>query len=323
MKDEFIVKGAMATCQFGVAPAMLSNIMDNMNVYFNGKLAATSMSLGPVFQAPAFGTCNMVPNMPKPCAAVITKWDNVFMGGMKINRISSPLTKDSKGTCALGCPMCISFTTTGQLPIPAVPLPEIVKVEHQSDMNPLAGNDKALENSVTSKEGRIILPKTNGIWEDKSKRGECMWYPGLPDDTSIETKPSKTNPEGLTWKQVKDKYDFEGVEFKNKEPNFRPFSRGHVVFEQGQYTSKRNNNFSMADAMLAAQLTESKNREVTPMEVAKWREDNGYTWHEERNCQDLQKVPSIINNNIPHSGGIAAKKAKERTFKINKKTKKS
>ncbi len=219
--------------------------------------------------------------------------------------------------------MIISFTTTGQLPIPAVPLPEIVKVEHQSDMNPLAGNDKALENSVTSKEGRIILPKTNGIWEDKSKRGECMWYPGLPDDTSIETKPSKTNPEGLTWKQVKDKYDFEGVEFKNKEPNFRPFSRGHVVFEQGQYTSKRNNNFSMADAMLAAQLTESKNREVTPMEVAKWREDNGYTWHEERNCQDLQKVPSIINNNIPHSGGIAAKKAKERTFKINKKTKKS
>lgn len=159
MKDEFIVKGAMATCQFGVAPAMLSNIMDNMNVYFNGKLAATSMSLGPVFQAPAFGTCNMVPNMPKPCAAVITKWDNVFMGGMKINRISSPLTKDSKGTCALGCPMCISFTTTGQLPIPAVPLPEIVKVEHQSDMNPLAGND------VSLKEHALPINNNNSLQE--------------------------------------------------------------------------------------------------------------------------------------------------------------
>ena len=40
-----------------------------------------------------------------------------------------------------GCPMCISFTTTGQLPIPAVPLPEIAKVKHQSDMNLLAIDD--------------------------------------------------------------------------------------------------------------------------------------------------------------------------------------
>ncbi|MBE6325872.1 MAG: hypothetical protein E7077_02230 [Bacteroidales bacterium] len=215
--------------------------------------------------------------------------------------------------------MIISFTTTGQLPIPSVPLPEVVKVEHQSDMNPLAGNDKALENSVTSKEGRIILPKTNGIWEDKSKRGECMWYPGLPDDTSIETKPSKTNPEGLTWKQVKDKYDFEGVEFKNKEPNFRPFSRGHVILKEGQYTSKRKKNFKMADKQMANQLNdayekkhgEKRNPLYTRNDVKKWRVENGYTWHEERNCQDLQKIPSIINNNIPHSGGIAAKKVEE------------
>ena len=146
MKDEFIVKGAMATCQFGVAPAMI-NVMDNTKVYFNGKLVATSMSIGPTFQSPAFGTCNMVPNMPKPCAAVITKWDNTFTK-IKINQISNPLTKDSKGTCALGCPMCISFTTTGQLPIPSVPLPEVVKVEHQSDMNPLAGNDDSLKARV-------------------------------------------------------------------------------------------------------------------------------------------------------------------------------
>ena len=136
MKDEFIVKGAMATCQFGVAPAMI-NVLDNTNVYFNGKLVATSMSIGPTFHSPAFGTCNMVPNMPKPCAAVITKWDNVYTG-MKINRVSNPLTNDSKGTCALGCPMCISFSTTGQTPIPSVTVPDVVKLEHRSDMNPLA-----------------------------------------------------------------------------------------------------------------------------------------------------------------------------------------
>lgn len=139
MQDEFIVKGAMAMCQFGVAPAMLNNIMDNMNVHFNGKLAVTSMSLGPVFPSPAFGTCNMVPNMPKPCVCMITKWDNPC-NDFFINRIAHPLTKNSKGTCALGCPMCISFQTTGQIPIPSMPLAKVPNAAAlQSDMNPLAG----------------------------------------------------------------------------------------------------------------------------------------------------------------------------------------
>lgn len=137
MKDEFIVKGAMASCQFGVAPAMI-NVSDNTNVFFNGKLVATSMSIGQTFQSPAFGTCNMVPNMPKPCAAVITKWDSVYTD-MKVNRISNPLTTKSKGTCALGCPMCISFQTSGQISFPSLPAMQATKVEHHSDMNPLAG----------------------------------------------------------------------------------------------------------------------------------------------------------------------------------------
>ena len=142
MQEEYIVKGAMATCQFGVAPAMLNNIMDNMNVYFNGKLAATSMSLGPAFPSPAFGTCNMVPNMPKPCVCMITKWDNPF-NDIYINRIAHPLTKNSKGTCALGCPMCISFQTTGQIPIPSMPPVDVPgAAAHQSDMNPMATNEE-------------------------------------------------------------------------------------------------------------------------------------------------------------------------------------
>ena len=148
MEEEFIVKGAMATCQFGVAPSMLNNILDNMNVYFNGKLAVTSMTLGPAFPSPAVGTCNMVPNMPKPCVAMITKWDSVY-SGMYINRIAHPLTKNSKGTCALGCPMCISFQTTGQIPIPSLPAMEMAKVEHQSDMNPMATNEEEPKDDIT------------------------------------------------------------------------------------------------------------------------------------------------------------------------------
>ena len=174
MEEEFIVKGAMATCQFGVAPAMLNNIMDNMNVYFNGKLAATSMTMGPVFPAPAFGTCNMVPNMPKPCVAMITKWDNVY-SGMYINRISNPLTKNSKGTCALGCPMCISFQTTGQIPIPTVPIMEMSAFEHQSDMNLLAIDDLEEEEDDFDEDNPLsesIKKSLQKRFEKKGKDGE-------------------------------------------------------------------------------------------------------------------------------------------------------
>lgn len=148
MQEEFVVKGAMATCQFGVAPAMLNSIMDNMFVYFNGQLVATSMSIGPAFPSPAFGTCNMIPNMPKPCTCMITKWDSPF-NDIYINRIAHPLTKNSKGTCALGVPMCISFQTTGQIAVPGVPAMDAAKVEHQSDMNPMATNEKEKEGEET------------------------------------------------------------------------------------------------------------------------------------------------------------------------------
>ncbi|MBR5973331.1 MAG: HNH endonuclease [Paludibacteraceae bacterium] len=163
-----------------------------------------------------------------------------------------------------------------------------------------------------SKVGRIILPKSNGVWENETKRGECKWYPGVSKDGSPVTNPSKSNPNDESWDDIKKKYGFEYIEFKGKEPDFKPFSRGNVTFKKGQYTSNRDKNFNMADKMLAAQLTTSKGRKVTPKEVAEWREANGYTWHEERNCQNLRKIPSVINNNIPHSGGIAAKKAKEK-----------
>lgn len=150
MADEYIVKGAMATCQFGVAPSMLNNIMDNMNVYFNGKLVVTSMSIGPCFQPPAFGTCNVVPNMPKPCTCMITKWDSP-VNEFYINRISHPLTKNSKGSCALSpAPMCISFQTTGQIPIPGPPAVDAPakSAPHKSDMNPMATNEEPKEEDL-------------------------------------------------------------------------------------------------------------------------------------------------------------------------------
>lgn len=56
------------------------------------------------------------------------------------------------------------------------------------------------------------------------------------------------------------------------------------------------------------ELAEEKG--CSPREVAQWRKENHYTWHECKDMKTMQKVPSVVHNNIPHSGGISeAKKA--------------
>ena len=50
-------------------------------------------------------------------------------------------------------------------------------------------------------------------------------------------------------------------------------------------------------------------RGCAPEEVAQWRKENHYTWHECNDCKTMQKVPSEVHGNIPHSGGISVYKA--------------
>ena len=68
------------------------------------------------------------------------------------------------------------------------------------------------------------------------------------------------------------------------------------------FTTERNMNFPQADEKLAEKW------ECTPREVANWRKENGHTWHECKDCQTMQLVPSEVHNNIPHEGGISVAK---------------
>lgn len=144
MADKFIVEGALCTCQFGTTPARIKVLNATKLKMNGGKKVVDTMNLGPCFDAPMFTMCNMVPNAPKPCAAAITQWSGGYTN-MKINHIASPLLPNSKGTCALGVPQCISFTFEGQIGIPTMPQMKNSATEFMSDMDPcgesLAMND--------------------------------------------------------------------------------------------------------------------------------------------------------------------------------------
>ncbi|MCI8683294.1 MAG: HNH endonuclease [Lachnospiraceae bacterium] len=130
-----------------------------------------------------------------------------------------------------------------------------------------------------------------GNWE--GERGNSTW---VPDRNDIPKNPL-TNPDKLTWGELLDKYGIDGIPFKDGEADFSEVSKGEVEIDD--FTDDRAANFDQADEKLAEQ------RGCTPEEVAKWREEHKYTWHECKDCKTMQKVPTEIHGNVPHSGGVS------------------
>ncbi len=155
-------------------------------------------------------------------------------------------------------------------------------------------NEKARDNFQAENIGDIgkNCPIENGTWD--GDRGDSKWRP------NGDFIPQKRNPENQTWDKILDKYDIDGIDFKDGEPDFDDISKGDVEIEG--FSDSRDDNFDKADIKLAEQ------KGCSPEDVEKWRKSHGYTWHECKDMKTMQKVPSIVHNNVSHRGGISEKK---------------
>ena len=164
------------------------------------------------------------------------------------------------------------------------------KTSLENDANldtPLSQNET---NELSCKDYKNCpLEGSNGHWE--GERGESKWY---PDSDSV---PSKNNPDGKTWGNIMEEFDIDGIQFNEGEPDFSEISKGEITLDAPE--SDRGIVFNEADTKLAQE------RGCEPWEVAKWRKDNGYTWHEKQDCITAQKIPSIVHGNVSHLGGHA------------------
>lgn len=163
-------------------------------------------------------------------------------------------------------------------------------LDNSSDF--LSRNNMCCESLSDINEKNRCCPRENGQWE--GERGESKW---LPDRNSI---PGKFNEELNTWGEILDRYNIDGIVFKDGEPDFSSIMKGEV--EISDFTTARYVNFSQADIKLAEQ------KGCSPEEGKAWRKENGYTWHECRDKITMQKVPNEVHGNIPHSGGISEAK---------------
>lgn len=146
----------------------------------------------------------------------------------------------------------------------------------------------------------IRSPENHGKWS--GERGNSTWKPDpeyVPPEKSKNPDKPYSNPDSLTWEKLLEKYDIDGVEFKDGYPVFDDISKGTVEidgFETGGEVAKRHN-FAKAYRAL------SEERGCTWQEVKDWMDKNNYTWHECEDKKTMQKVPHEIHANIPHDGG--------------------
>ena len=145
-------------------------------------------------------------------------------------------------------------------------------------------------------EKRNLIPQSGGEWSGEA--GNSIWKPNRDIEPGDR---NGTNSEHKTWGEILDQYGIDGIPFKDGEPDFSEISKGTVQIDD--FSDDRSSNFDQADEKLAEQ------RGCTPEEVAKWRKENGYTWHESKDCKTMMKVPTEVHGNIPHSGGVSEYKA--------------
>lgn len=153
-------------------------------------------------------------------------------------------------------------------------------------------NKEILDIKIVKLELYKNCPINDGKWEEN--RGDSKWMP------SPEYIPLKSNMDNKSWSEILNKHNIDGVCFKDGEPDFSEISKGNVEIKD--YSKFRTDNFDKADIELSLQ------KGCSPEEVSIWRKENQYTWHECKDMLTMQKVPSIIHNNISHRGGISAVK---------------
>lgn len=164
------------------------------------------------------------------------------------------------------------------------------------------GSSSEYKNFLNSDEvgAKKMLPREKGSWEGEV--GDSMWKPDLSE---IPKKPPGNQDD---WKTIFEPYGREGVDFKDGEPDFTPFSEGSVEIKD--FSDDRLGNFSQADEQMAKVWSEEKKdgRDWSAEDVYNYRKENGLSWHERSDMKTMDLVPQKIHGNVPHSGGISAYK---------------
>lgn len=105
---------------------------------------------------------------------------------------------------------------------------------------------------------------------------------------------------------ILDRYGLDGINYHDGIPDFSKCSESTIEIDD--MTENRAKNFKQCDEKCAEQWNNERKDEKTdwtPRDVAKWREENGYSWHERNDMKTCDLVPTEINDYFGHLGGVS------------------
>lgn len=142
------------------------------------------------------------------------------------------------------------------------------------------------------------MENPNGKWS--GDRGESMFVP-----TADRVREILRN-KGL-----------KGIEYKNGIPDFDPIAEAKVIIQgmsQHRFSQIGENgerivgNYEKADIECAKAWNRERRDgkdDWTHQDVKKWREANGYTWHEHNDMKTCSLVPTEVHEACRHLGGVS------------------
>lgn len=115
-EKHLVCQGALCRCNFGTIPDKLK-VLTQSKRYINDKegnqkLVATHMDIGKIFEKNTFGNCAKLNN--NPCQVVVTQWSGFYEKIILQDNNGKVLLEDSKATCPIGSPDCITILNHGQ-----------------------------------------------------------------------------------------------------------------------------------------------------------------------------------------------------------------
>jgi hypothetical protein len=120
-EKHFVVQGAICECKFSVEPKTDKLKVKTQSKHYandkdgSEKLIATDKEIGQTMEKNTFGKCKKQPvgNDYLPCMTNITKWSGMYEKVTYSNK-GKGLLEDSKATCPMGAPDCITIKDHGQ-----------------------------------------------------------------------------------------------------------------------------------------------------------------------------------------------------------------
>lgn len=140
-----------------------------------------------------------------------------------------------------------------------------------------------------------VKDSDRGNWD--GERGESKFIPNESNSEIIE---------------ILKKYRLDGIIYKDAIPNFSKTSESTVEIKN--MTDNRAKNFTQCDEACAKQWNKEGcdgRTDWTPRDVANWRKENGYSWHERNDMKTCDLVPTKINDFFGHLGGVSECKKRD------------